>query len=151
MHPILNFFPELMGRVIEPFIYSMSWEPIAAGVTTVDANFQVDTGADFIVVAISHHAATEADMLTDSPYTPFLIQIRDTTARSGNWFDKAVPLGTVSARGNGNAAVPGREPQRLIAPRLVKAGGTVVASLTNKDTAEDHAVWVTFHGIKVYR
>jgi len=106
------------------------------------SQIQIDSGTDFYWIATTLRADIAGAAVTNGtvPSPNVLVTIND-TGTSRNLMNGAIPLPELAG--------DGREPYRLVRPRLFRANSVINFSYVSYEAAVDYAnLYVVFHGYR---
>ena len=142
------FAPGSVRQTIPPgnrdfFVYPASLGSLAAGATNT-VNISISADSDFYLTALTFMStlAGAAQTVSSQVLPQISVQIVD-TGSGRQLFNVAMPIYAIAGIG--------REPFRLIHPRLFKRSTTIQVQATNTSAAETYtATFLNFIGFKLY-
>ena len=152
--PLLEeLYQKQRARLVEllPFFYSTTITTLVASPSTVPGTINVQSDSHFVVryACITPFTGAANAQVVAVATAPLLIQFLDTSS-GRTLFDNAQPIGNVMG-GLAAAAGQGNLPFIFPEPWLVRAGGSVIVTLTNIGATVFTRVDVSLIGFKVFR
>lgn len=139
--PMMN--PRVGGKE-DFFFYVTSIAALSTVAPNAQSLIQFDADSEFLWIATSYQASIAAAALTVATNVVPLANVQISDGGSGKFLSNApMPLSTIAG--------DGREPYRLIAPRVFAPSATVNFNWTNAVAAgTSYAITLVLHGIKRY-
>jgi len=136
---------------LQPFFYSTSNTTLVAAPSTTSTTIPITSDAHFVARYANLTAFTGAAnaQLVAVATPPLLVQFLDTST-GRNLFDNAQPIQNVLG-GVAAAAGTGHLPFIFPEPWLIKAGGSILVTLTNIGNTVFTRIDVSLPGFKVFR
>ena len=125
--------------------YGVDFDTLAASAAAQPETFQIDVNAYFLCMSLVEVITTDTTGSTEQSFPEHRVQIGD-SGSGAQWFNDFQHAANIFGR----MAVDGRGVHHLPYPRLVKPG-SVVRVLLNNLEANARRIWITFHGVQLYR
>ena len=145
-NPVRAYLPQqYWGRMCRYFAYGLDFNLLAASAVAQEESFSVDLGRDFLCMAIVEVITTDATGSTEQTFPEHTVQIASDSG--GTFWTEGFQH---AANLFGRLAVNGPGVFHLPYPQFVPGGTTVTARINNLE-ATARRIWMSFHGVSIYR
>lgn len=145
-NPVRAFLPKSFWfRRAMYFAQAVDFNTLASSAVAQTASFTQELTSDFLALSLSAVCTTDATGATEQPFFEFTAQVA--MQSGGSFWGAGFQHG---ANVFGRMANDGGGPKPLEYGQLIPGGETVTVTLNNLE-ANARRVWITFHGVKIFR